>query len=159
MKSILSKLVKSDMAKSTDPKIANQLIASRNQTFAKVLDNIVPSVSMELKSSFAKLKVYLQEQKSLKNKRETGVKIVCGVEFKKMKEVFTLLCEWTNTKHQVKLWKLNRTSEINFSYKKVLLREAWTKLISNHVKQLGSEVKARLPKQTPVKPSENKAPL
>ena len=65
MKSILSKLVKSDMAKSTDPKIANQLIASRNQTFAKVLENAVPSVSMELKSSFAKLKVYLKEQKSL----------------------------------------------------------------------------------------------
>jgi hypothetical protein len=40
---------------------------------------------MELRSSFAKLKTYVTKQKSLENKREKGVKIVCGIEFRKMK--------------------------------------------------------------------------
>ena len=37
MKSVFSKLVRLDMTKSTDPKVANELIANKNQTFGKVL--------------------------------------------------------------------------------------------------------------------------
>ena len=53
---VYSKTVKTDMMKSTDSKITNQFIANKNQCFGKVLENIFPSDSMLVKSSFMKLK-------------------------------------------------------------------------------------------------------
>ena len=96
---------------------------------------------MELKFSFIKLKSNLNEVRSHQNKLEAGVKILCGVEFQKMKENFNNLSEWTNSKHQVKLWKMSRCSEINSAYRKWLLKESWTKLTFNKIKELVPEVK------------------
>lgn len=65
---------------------------------------------MELRFSFLKLKSNLNEQKKLQHKRETGVRILSGVEFRKMKENFSFLNGWNKTVNQSKLLKLTRCS-------------------------------------------------
>lgn len=68
MKTIYSKTVKNDMAKSTDPKVANHLINNRNQCIGKILENILPSDSSVMKTHFSQLKSILLEEKICQKK-------------------------------------------------------------------------------------------
>ena len=59
IKSIYGKIVKSDMAKSLDTKIANILVMNRNQCIGRILENIVGSDLALVKAAFIQFKLNL----------------------------------------------------------------------------------------------------
>jgi hypothetical protein len=50
-----------------------------------------------------KIKLAYREKKILQNKIDYGAKILCGIELKKMKENWKILCEWMNMRNEVKI--------------------------------------------------------
>jgi predicted AAA+ superfamily ATPase len=68
IKTVFTKLVKTDMTKSLDPKIANVLVQNKNQCIGRIMENILLSDLSLLRVGFNQLKLNLSGTKTAQSR-------------------------------------------------------------------------------------------